>query len=262
MAFVPGPGRGNDVFDISVSGFPGKFFHQFAGRGDQCRRVSGPAGGDFAGDLDPCYGLASGNDLENGVAGSRANVVDTGCGVGCGQNGQAMCLGQVFRMHIVAQAGSVRCGVVGAIHINMRFLAQGNLQDERDEVIFRTMIFSKLSISKVALKSRRNLALASLLDLKSRHLEGTGEVCNWRRWPLSWRGRLSFALKAREGRGPAAPDRGTYSAAAYAGMTPATTPECSDAFTWLMRQSYPPFVDAPILPNSGLPPPFGSMLMH
>ena len=50
---------------------------------------------------------------------------------------------QIENVNVVANAGAIRCVVIGAVNFNMRFFAERDLQHIRDEMRLAAMVFAK-----------------------------------------------------------------------------------------------------------------------
>src|ERR1039458_3353734 len=123
MALVPGPGGGHNVFKLWVFGLPPQLIYRTVRGGHQPGRVTGPARlfdgrNGFAG-----YLLASADNLTDRIAVTVAEVVEAALGRG---EAEQVRLGQVEDMNVIADAGAVGRGIIGAVNLAMR------LSHERD----------------------------------------------------------------------------------------------------------------------------------
>ncbi|MDB6065451.1 MAG: hypothetical protein JWR26_1659, partial [Pedosphaera sp.] len=121
--FVPVPGRGDDVFELGVLGFPAEFADGFGGGGDESGRVAGAAGFFDGGDLFAGNLFAGLDDLSDGVAIAIAEVVKA---LFAGGQGEHVGLGEVDDVDVIADAGAVGRGVVGAVDVAVGGLAEGD----------------------------------------------------------------------------------------------------------------------------------------
>jgi hypothetical protein len=136
---VPGPGAFDDFFDGLEFRGPAKFALDFVGAGNEAGGVARAAGfldygNGFAGDF-----FAGGDDFADAGAAAGAEVVE---GAALYAEGEDVGLGEVDDVDIVADAGAVRGLVVGAVDFDVRFLAEGDLDDVRDEVGLAAVVFA------------------------------------------------------------------------------------------------------------------------
>src|ERR1041385_6623417 len=114
MRFVPFPGGMDDLKDVGVAWFPAELFDQFFGRGDECGWIAGTPGDDIEGDRLARHLFSGAYHLEDRTPCAGADVEDV---VGLrrgGFDGEAMRLGQIIDMNVIAEAGAVWGGVVVA----------------------------------------------------------------------------------------------------------------------------------------------------
>src|ERR1019366_6511369 len=140
MALVPGPGGGDYVFELWVFGLPSKFIHGPVRRGYQPGRVPGPARLFDGRNRLARHLLARPDDLADRVTVAVAQVVEA---VPARRQAEDVRLGQVEDVDVIADAGAVGRGVVGAVDFAMRLPAQGDLQHVRDEMRLDAMVLAE-----------------------------------------------------------------------------------------------------------------------
>ncbi len=147
MGAVPVPGGFEDGFDGGVLDAPVEFGLGFAGVGVEGGRVAGAAGffdgGDFlAGDF-----FGGVDDFADGGGGAGAEVVEEGLAglfefFEYGDVGAA----EVVDVDVVAEAGAVGGRVIGAEDFDVFAFAEGDVEDEGNEVGFGGMVFADLAV--------------------------------------------------------------------------------------------------------------------
>src|SRR5207248_3941551 len=90
------------------------------------------------------------DDLQNRGASAGADVEGILCRWRRRFDGQAMRLSQIIHMNIVANAGAVGSGIVVSENHQFFSLAEGNLEREGNEMIFRIVILAELTIRRCA----------------------------------------------------------------------------------------------------------------
>ena len=135
---MPDPCGADDVVDLGVVGFPVEFGDGFGATGDQEGGVAEAAGFDLDGD-----GVAG--DAANAVdnffhseAGAVAEVINeamvSSAGRFEGLQGENVSVGEVGDVDVVADAGAVVGRVIFAEDFNGGAAAEGDVEDEGDEV--------------------------------------------------------------------------------------------------------------------------------
>src|SRR5215471_7330532 len=128
----------DDRFEVGHNGAPAKELGREAGIGDQHRRVASPPRGIATRDAPPTDSLGDPNHLSHGMAGARAEVHRGGFAAGQQIFERAqMAFGQILDVDVIADRGPVRGRIIGSVNLDVRPLAKGRLQDERDEVRLR-----------------------------------------------------------------------------------------------------------------------------
>src|ERR1039458_5105668 len=130
MPLVPGPGGGHNVFELRVFGLPPQLIYRTVRGGHQSGRVAGPARLLDGRDGFARHRLASADNLTDRVAITVAEVVEAALGRG---EAEEMRLGQVEDVNVIADAGAVGRGIIGAVNFAVRLLAEGHLQNVRGE---------------------------------------------------------------------------------------------------------------------------------
>ncbi len=141
MGFVPVPGGADDILDFGEPGFPVEGDLSSLGGGYEFRRVTDTAGLGYGGDGFSCDLFAGPDDLEHGATGSGSEVEGA---LDAWLEGKDMGLGEIDHVDVIADAGAVRGGVIGAVDFAMFFLAEGDLEHIGDEVGFDAVVFAVL----------------------------------------------------------------------------------------------------------------------
>ena len=118
---MPGPGGGDDVFELGVFRLPAQFADRLVRGGHQPGRVAGAARlldgrNRLAGHL-----LAHLDDLAHGVAVAVAQVVEA---LPARRQAEDVRLGQVEDVDVIADAGAVGRRIIRAVNLAVRLLAQ------------------------------------------------------------------------------------------------------------------------------------------
>ena len=144
---MPAPGRTDDVIEAFVARFPSEFISNPAGIGDKYRRVAGtssfcPGRNRMAGDLP--RGL---DDLADRITAAVAQIIGRiASAIEQGLQRQQVRPGEVGDMDIVAQAGTVRRGVILAEYPDRFPLARGHLEHQGNQVGFGPVAFSDVAV--------------------------------------------------------------------------------------------------------------------
>ena len=137
--FVPGPGGGDDVFQLRIFRFPAQFADGFFGGRDQPGGSPGRRGFSTAGIFLPVIFSQAGMtaarnsrrrcpDLKAALARPRAEDVR---------------LRQVDDVDVIADAGAVGRRIIRAENIALRFLAERDLKHVRNEMRLDAMMFAE-----------------------------------------------------------------------------------------------------------------------
>ncbi len=142
---MPGPGAGDDVVELRVFGSPAEFALDGGGAGDEDGGVARAAWMKL--DWDGMAGDSSDrvDDLLDGEATACSDVVhDVAAGFESSERQQVR-VGQVGDVDVVAHACAVGGGVVVAVNADGLASAQGDIEDEGDQVRFGLVIFAVAS---------------------------------------------------------------------------------------------------------------------
>ncbi len=131
---VPGPGAGQDVVEVGVFGLPAEIGFGLFGAGDQAGGVAVAARFDFDGDGVAGDAARGFDDLLDGEAVAVAEVVDHAVAVGEGVEREDVSVGEVGDVDVVADAGAVGGEVVVAEDEDFVAAAEGDVEDEGDDV--------------------------------------------------------------------------------------------------------------------------------
>jgi hypothetical protein len=155
---VPDPGGADDVVDLGILRVPAKFGDGFFTGGDEECGVAGAAGADL--DRDGVAGDAADgvDDLLDGESSAVAEVINEpalGCGFRFeGIEGQDVRGGQVADVDVVADAGAVWGGVIVAEDFDGLAAAEGDVEDERDEMRLGLVGFAAGDDARAVLRFR------------------------------------------------------------------------------------------------------------
>ena len=116
---MPRPGAGDDGIEGGVAGFPAEFPLNFLGAGNEDGGVSRAAGTDLDGDGVTGDAARRFDDFEHGEARAIAEVVDELLSLRKRLKSKEMGVGQIFDMDVVADAGTVRGGVIVAVDFDL-----------------------------------------------------------------------------------------------------------------------------------------------
>src|SRR6516165_6720239 len=131
---MPLPGAGDDLVQFSELRLPAQLGLNLLRACDQHRRIAGTALLLFHCDRaagDAAHGV---DDLAHCEAVAVADVVDEAAALSEGVEGENMRIGEVTDVDVVADAGAVLGGVVVAKDLDASPAAEGDVEDERDEV--------------------------------------------------------------------------------------------------------------------------------
>ena len=140
---MPLPGGGDDFFCIRVGRLPAQGFFAFLGRCDEDRGVAGAARffGDF--EIDAGHGFRGVDDVADAEAVFAAQVeIVAIAALEQIFHSQHMGIGQIHHVDVVADAGAVGGGVVGAVNGDVVADALGRFQDDGDQVRLRVVGFA------------------------------------------------------------------------------------------------------------------------
>src|SRR5438093_11660494 len=143
---VPVPSRFHDRAQLGIARLPAQLALDFIRAGDQDGRIAVAAWPflnrhGFSRDL-----LGGLNHFPDAVALANAQVVAQAiAGLQLLQSEQ-MSLGEIVDVNIVANAGAVRSWIIGAVNLDMRSPSQDGLQNERDQMGLRVVVFANGSI--------------------------------------------------------------------------------------------------------------------
>ena len=138
---MPRPRAFHDGNDVLETRSPTEFGANFFRRRDEARGIAGTAGFFHGLDVAPRNCFAGFNDLANRSSSASAQIVKI---TFFGLHREDVGLGKVENMNVVADAGAVRRGVIGAENIHRLALAEGDFKDVRDEVRFDAVVFAEL----------------------------------------------------------------------------------------------------------------------
>ena len=133
---MPFPCGFNNILQLNDLSFPSECFVGFARVGNQFGWIAFSSGFFHAGDGFASDFFAGLNDFPNRMTTAYSQVVATGC---LGFDGFDMSAGQVDDVDVVANAGSVRSGVIGAKDVTALLLSEGDLEHIRDDVTHFTL---------------------------------------------------------------------------------------------------------------------------
>ena len=165
---MPGPCGGDDVFKLCVFGFPTEFSERFLGSGHEPGRIAGPAGfldgrDAFAGNL-----FAHLNHFADGIAFAITEIEEA---LLAGFHGEDVGLREIDDVDIIANAGAVRRGIVGAVNFALRRLAQRDFEDVRDEMGFDPVMLAVFAAGTGGVKiAERDEFKAKDLLIPEQHL--------------------------------------------------------------------------------------------
>ena len=135
---VPNPGGADDVVELCVARLPAKLLGGLFGAGNKDRGIAGATGMEFSRDGVTGDAASGFDDFADAESLAVAEVVDEAGllgGIGIeGPESEDMSFSKVRDVDVVADAGAVGCGVVVAVDAYGLTAAEGDVQDERDEV--------------------------------------------------------------------------------------------------------------------------------
>src|SRR3569833_1224806 len=142
MSLVPLPGTCDDRFQLIALRHPPEFPLRLLRGSNQYRRISGTTL-DHAGRQRMSRDLARRlNHLQGGESIAVPQVVYAALlAVAEMLVSQPMRVGEIHDMNVIADAGAVFCRIIVTVNKNLIALPERHLQNERDEMRFRRMIF-------------------------------------------------------------------------------------------------------------------------
>src|ERR1043166_48145 len=145
MGSAPVPGAAHDAFEISVPGLPVQLTFDFFRTCDEHCGVTGSArrflrGNCSSGDFPNCIDY-----FAHAKTPSIAEVVDQLFVVFQGFENQQVCSGKIADVNVVANAGSIRGGIISSKNCYVLADSQGNLQCDGNQMRLRLMIFALIS---------------------------------------------------------------------------------------------------------------------
>jgi len=132
VGLLPGPGGGDDLVEGGVRGVPGEVATHFFAAGDEDGGIAGAAGEEFFGDVAAGEAADGGEDFADGVACAGADVEGAAGDASDFLEGAKMGLRDVQDVDVIADAGAVGSGVVGAKNIDVGGTGLDGLQDQGD----------------------------------------------------------------------------------------------------------------------------------
>src|SRR5689334_3643862 len=139
---APVPGGPDDFFERGVGGFPAEGAFEFFFAGNENGGIARAARTEFAGNLEAGNTFCGGDDFEDGEAAAVANVEGfTGNAVDLLKSAEVG-IGDIEDVDVIADAGSVWGGVIGAENINVRINAAGSVENTRNDVSLDAMMLA------------------------------------------------------------------------------------------------------------------------
>lgn len=139
---LPRPGGLNDFFEGGVGGFPAESALEFFLAGDENSRIAGTARTQFARDFAAGDALGGIDDFQDGEAAAVAHIEGFAGNFGNFLESANMGIGDIEDVNIVANAGSVRRGVVGPEYVDVGKATASGIENARDEMSFDAMLFA------------------------------------------------------------------------------------------------------------------------
>ena len=137
---MPEPSGFNDLFNRGKPGFPAKLFDGLLRPGKQSRWIASPAGFLDGGDGFAADTFAGIDHFAYGLSLAIAEVEEPAF---TRFHREHVCLGQIDDMNVIANAGAVRGGVIGAKDFAFAGLPKRDLKDIRDKVSLDAMMFTE-----------------------------------------------------------------------------------------------------------------------
>src|SRR6266566_7635517 len=125
-----------------MRGFPAENALELFLAGDENGGITGPARTQFAGDLAAGDAFRDVDDLQNGKAAAVADVEGFAGNAVDLLEGTDVGIGNIEHMDVIADAGSVRRGVIRSKDIDVGQAASGCIKNTRYEMCFHAMIFA------------------------------------------------------------------------------------------------------------------------
>lgn len=142
MVLEPVPGRGDDRVDFRVAGGPAEFVADLVGVGKQHGRIAWPSRAVLHGHFQPRNPSSRIEHFLDRVAPADPQVVEPCIAGPEGFHRGEMGGAKVFHMDVVADAGAVRRGVIGAKDRDLLPLAHGGLENHGNQMRFRIVVFA------------------------------------------------------------------------------------------------------------------------
>ena len=144
---MPAPSRFNNCFEIIELRVPVQSFPRFSGTSDQDGWVTSTAICFDTGDGATCYFFSCPDDLAHGKTVSNAKVKRIALGaltqvIQC----KDVSIGQIGDVDIITDAGPVSCFIVCTLNFHVVFPADGNIQDERNQMCFGFVMLTNIGI--------------------------------------------------------------------------------------------------------------------
>ena len=137
---MPVPSSADDVLQLGILRLPTEFRHRLVGRGHEARRIAGATGLLNGGNALPGDLFAHLDDFADAVAIPVAEVEEAR---GAGLEREKMGLGDVDDVDVVADAGAVWRGIIGAEDLAFLGLSEGDLEHVGDQVRLHPVMFAE-----------------------------------------------------------------------------------------------------------------------
>ena len=138
---MPAPGALDNRAQVLESWFPAELaFDLFRGR-DQSRRVARTPRFFNDRDFPPTHLATDVDDFTDARAAAGSEIVVRALFRAERENMRAR---EIEDVNVIPDAGAIRSLVVGAVNFDVRFLAERDLEDVRDEMRLAAVIFAKL----------------------------------------------------------------------------------------------------------------------
>src|SRR5947209_1087163 len=131
---MPLPCAGDDLIELGEAGLPAEFGFDLFGAGDEDGGISRSAFVLFNSDGTAGDATNGVDDLAYGESLTAPEVVDETAVLAEGFEGEHVGIGEIADVDVVANAGSVLGGIVLTEDLDARAAAQGDVEDERNEV--------------------------------------------------------------------------------------------------------------------------------
>src|SRR5712664_2554004 len=127
-----------------MGGFPAERALEFFLAGNQNCRITGPSWAELTGNFATGDAFGDVDDFENGEAAAVADVEGFAGNAVDGFERADVGIRDVEDVDVIANASTVRGGIVRAENIYVRQIAGGGVQDARDEMRLDTMMLAEL----------------------------------------------------------------------------------------------------------------------